>query len=70
MDFRIILGSKYTGFFTDKPVKVKRINVKYIHSIGIKADQTLKDITFYKIQLDSYIIVAIVPTKLHLSHIV
>ncbi|GMV77949.1 MAG: hypothetical protein AMXMBFR79_10820 [Chitinophagaceae bacterium] len=47
------------GFFTDKPVKVKReFNNKYIHSIGIKADQTLKDITFYKIQPDSYIIVA------------
>ncbi|MCZ2222434.1 MAG: LPS export ABC transporter periplasmic protein LptC [Chitinophagales bacterium] len=38
-------------FYTDKPVKVKReFNNKYIHSIGIRADQNLRDITFYKVQ--------------------
>jgi len=45
-------------FFTDKPVRVKReYNNKYIHSIGIRSDQNLHNITFYKIQPDSYIMV-------------
>lgn len=45
-------------FYTDKPVKVKReFSQKYIHSLGIRADQSLRDITFYKVQPDSYIIV-------------
>ncbi|HMZ45805.1 MAG TPA: LPS export ABC transporter periplasmic protein LptC [Chitinophagaceae bacterium] len=46
-------------FFTNKPVRVKReFNNKYIHSIGVRANQNLKDITFYKIQPDSYFIVS------------
>lgn len=46
-------------FFTNKPVRVKReLNNKYIHSIGVRANQNLKDITFYKIQPDSYFIVS------------
>lgn len=46
-------------FYTEKPVKVKReFNNKYIHSIGVRANQNLKDITFYNIQSDSYIIVS------------
>ncbi|MBX2932082.1 MAG: LPS export ABC transporter periplasmic protein LptC [Chitinophagaceae bacterium] len=45
-------------FYTDKPVKVKReFSQKYIHSIGIRSDQNLRDITFYKIQPDSYIVI-------------
>ena len=45
-------------FYTDKFVRVKKdFNATYILSIGLRADQGLKNISFFKIQRGTYMIV-------------
>lgn len=54
----LIWDQNKAEFYTDKPVKVKKeFNSKYIHGVGLKANQSFTLISIYNIQPETYFIV-------------